>query len=744
MAKSLGNDPNVYFIEQMEYFQIELGIFTPKINKKLVPEIADKYPEVAAWTVIGNHFWWKWEYDVKVDNKEPVTISVTPAFTKFVFVPMEEGCLDSVLAHRNAIAITRSYANKIFPGKNPIGKSIEGDQLGNAWGEDGKNYQEHRTLIVEGIIDDSFRSFLNIRAIFLRSEDEVRTTPCAGYFYAMVKLQEGVNPKELIEKIYADSTLVKKYSLDEEEIRLQKLSDAYFAFPNNEDSIFKTRDKDTLVIGFTTALIILLISAFNYLNITLVRASGRLKNLAGQRIMGASKKEIAGQIIAETTLYVLVGFLLALIFMDSAMQLFNSFMGSNLQWKDIFLWNNLPYVLLLLCALILIPALFLMFKFAIKNPMEVFKNPTRNKLHYLGNLVVLQMIISVVLIAFSMNVKRQMDYIVNTVPQAEQIICIKYDGWWMTQDFTDHVIQSATTTEYLPGALQPNFQWSDRDGNIYLFRQTQPNYFDFLGIPIVMGKTFDSIPTEIKQVVANKAFIKSKEIEDNPLGYEFSIDDYGTYRIVGVCEDFTTDNSKINIAPALYIYTDANYALWDINIRFSGSTEDKINEIKELFEQYAEEDMLGNAPSMPKISTMADYYINLNPEVKRLRIMVEFFAFISIFLSAMGLFGLSWYTVERRNKEIALRKVHGASTGTLLLLLCKTFFLWCAVATIIALPVGYYISKYWLEGFVYRIDNSLWTLALTALIAAVVTFLTVIFQTARAALANPARYIKME
>ena len=336
-----------------------------------------------------------------------------------------------------------------------------------------------------------------------------------------------------------------------------------------------------------------------------------------------------------------------------------------------------------------------------------------------------------------------MDKIISTVPQSHQIICINHDGWWMTQNFIDHLLQSSTTTTYLPGALHPNCQWSDREGNIFLFRETQPNYFDFLEIPVVMGKVFDSIPTEIKQVVANKSFIKSKGIEDDPLGYEFTLYD-NTYRIVGVCEDFNTENASLKVLPTLYILAEGNYAIWDINIRFQGLLEDKVTEIKELFAKYAEEDRIGMPPSMPKISTMADYYINLNPEVKRLRIMVEFFAFISIFLSAMGLFGLSWYTVERRNKEIALRKVHGASTGTLLLLLCKTFFIWCAIATIIALPIGYYISKYWLEGFVYRIDNSLWTLALTALFAAVVTFLTVIFQTARAALANPARFIKME
>ena len=760
MAKTLGTDPNVYFVEQLDDFQAELNQFSPmEVTKELVADIADNYPEVVEWTVMGQHDNYKWQYDEKPSEEGPFTISVTPAFTKFITIPMEEGCLDSILAHHNAVAITRSYANQIFPGENPIGKTITGKHLGNYWANDGTLYKDDRTLVVEGIIDNSFRSFLNIRAIFSRSEDNVRTIPHAGNFCALIKLKEETCPDEFIEKISDNEELYEKY---ESEIRLRKVSNAYFEFPDDKESLFKTRNKNTLIIGLTIALIVLLISSFNYLNITLIRAPKRLKNLAGQRIMGATKVQIAGQILTETSLYVLAGFALAFLFMPDAMQLFNSFMGSDLQWQDMIQWNNLPYMLALLSVLILIPAIYLIIKFSIKRPMEVFKNPTGNKIEYLGSLVVLQMFVSVILIAFSINVKQQMDYIVSIVPQAHQIICIEYDGWWMNQNFIDHVVQSATTTEYLPGAIQPNNQITDAKGNVFLFRETAPNYFNFLKIPIVMGKTFDSIPAKIKQVVANRAFIRSKNIEDNPVGYEFIIDhrsltgsiSYGTYtnepdeeryRIVGVCEDFTTENAKSYVSPTLYILAGGDYSCWNFNIRFQGSLEDKINEIKEIFEKYAEKDDEDDEDEevfMPKIFTMADHYLDLNPEVKRLRIMVEFFAFISIFLSAMGLFGLSWYTVERRHKEIALRRIHGASTGKLLLLLCKTFFIWCAIATVIALPIGYFISQRWLSGFVYRIDNSLWTLVLTALIAAAVTFLTVIFQTTRAAMSNPAKYIK--
>jgi len=223
-------------------------------------------------------------------------------------------------------------------------------------------------------------------------------------------------------------------------------------------------------------------------------------------------------------------------------------MGSDLQWQDIFQWHNLLYIFLLIGILIFIPAIYLLTKFSIKKPMIVFKNPTGNKIQYMRSLVVLQMIISVILIAFSMNVKRQMDYIVKTVPQAHQIICMESDGWWMSQDFIDHIKQSATTTEFLPGPLRPNLRTIDGKGNVYLSRETKPNYFDFLGIPIVMGNTFDSIPTDINQIVVNKSFIKTKEIEGNPLGYEFTA--HGEkYRIVRVCEDFSAENATLIVPP---------------------------------------------------------------------------------------------------------------------------------------------------------------------------------------------------
>ena len=742
MAKTLGNDPNIYIVEQPAEWTAESHFYAPTVDKKLMVEIVDKYPEIIEWTVIGQHLW-KWQYEEEILYYGPFTVSVTKDFTKFITIPMEDGCLDSVLAHPNAVAITRAYANQIFPGENPIGKTIRGEEE-DCEEENCEDIVEKRTLVVEGIIDDSFQSFLNIRAIFARSDNEVHNIPNEyDWFSALIKLSKDMTPETFLAKIAADSILAEEYRT---ELRLCRVSDAYFGFKKFQATglIFKSRDKNTLIIGFSIALIVLFISVFNYLNITLIRSSRRLKNIAGQRIMGASKRAIATQIIAETALHVFVGFALALLFMPDAMQLFNSFMNSDLQLQDIIQFDNLLYVIALLGALILIPALYLITKFTIKQPMEVFKNPTGNKIQYLGSLVILQMIISVCLIAFSINVKRQMDYIANTISEGHKILFFSSNYETpLSQDFIDYMKHSSSTTEYLIDEIYPDWIYTTNDGERFIFTETEPNYFDFFRIPIVSGRVFDSIPSEIIQIVVNKEFIKQKEINGDPVGYQFSMgEDERKFRIVGVCENFCIGDATSNTPPIIYKYR-RSPSKWGMSVRFSGSLEAEIKEVKEIYENFAKKDGYESA-ELDYIMTIADFYIKGNPEANRLRIMVTFFAGVSIFLSAMGLFGLSWYTVERRRKEIALRKVHGASTAKLLLLLVKTFFIWCAVATAIALPIGYFISQHWLERFAYKINNSITTLLITALIAAAVTFLTVIFQTIRAALSNPAKFIKME
>jgi hypothetical protein len=217
MAKSLGKDPNIYVVEQDLFYSVET-VYSPIIEKKeLIVDIADKYPEVIGWTIIGQHIW-KWQYEEKLSWRGPFTISATPSFTKFITIPMEEGCLDSILAHPNAIAITRTYANLIFPGENPIGKTIYGEQ-DDYYVEN----PEKRTLVVEGIIDDSFKTFLNIRAIFSRSEEDVRNIPQEDdMFCALIKLQKKITPESFIEKIVSDVTLSENY---DSKIRLRNIAD---------------------------------------------------------------------------------------------------------------------------------------------------------------------------------------------------------------------------------------------------------------------------------------------------------------------------------------------------------------------------------------------------------------------------------------------------------------------------------------------------------------------------------------
>lgn len=729
VATSLGTSDDIYILEQKDLFTQGQQRYTTDISKGTPLKLSDRFAEVEQYTVFKPCYW-EWQYDETIDWKGDATIAATVDLPKMVNIKMVKGSLESVLAHPDQIALTQSYANRIFPGKDPIGQSISSKT--NYWTNNQKIVDE-KIFIVSAIIDDSEKSFLKLRGIFLLDNSDLTTDMQFGSYHSFIKLRHGTEPNQMCKKVASDSTL------NMGPLNLRPLTEVYFK-EAEEYSVFHTQNENTLWIGTTIAFAILLIAAFNYINITMIRAPRRLKNLAGQRIMGASKWNIRWQIVTDTAFNVAVAFSVALICMPPSMRLFNSFMGSNLQLTQVFELRNIPYIVLLLIILVGLPALNLVAKMAIRNPLEVFKNPKGRKLQAMQTLVIVQFVISVVLIAFSLNVGRQMDFVAQTIPGGNRMLQIEssYDGSFDPK-FINRLVADATTTDVLYGSLVAQSRIADGKGEMHHEAQTFPNYFDFLGIKLLSGRTLDSIPTEgASQIVANETFIKQNQIKGDPIGAE--VESNGRkYHIVGVCQDVMMENYKIKIQPTIYLLNTSKYGTWSMTIRYTGSTQDKIDQINRLYTEIVTDNTL-----RPTINTVQDFLIAQNPEIKRLQTMVWIFALISILLTAIGMFGLSWYTVEHRRKEIAIRKIHGASTNRMVGMLATGFLRWVAIATVIALPTSYFISGYWLDGFAYRVDNSIAVLVITALFITIVTFVTVIYQTVRVARTNPANTIKTE
>lgn len=734
VATALDVEENTYVVEMEDNFLNEKGVFKKYVDPGLLATISEKYPEIEKSGIISSQSG-TWQFDDKFDWEGPATIGVSPQLLDIINIPMIEGDLKTIVASKDQIAITREYANKIFPDQDPIGKTIEG--AFNLSYENEDRIELKTTYIVTGILGDMSKTMFKIRGITSIKEDYTRLNSYSGSYYMMIKLTEGVDPQTLEAKVVADSLGWDK----DAKIRLVPIKEAYFGKEDSE-SLFKQRDKNTLFIGLSISLAVLIIAAFNYINISLTRAPRRLKNLAGQRIMGASKANINFQIFADTALNVLVAFAVAALFMSPAMDIFNSFMGSSLGVSQLIAPINLPYIFGLLAVLIILPSINLIYKFKIVNPLEMFKNPRSGKLVAIKNLVIAQFMISITLIAFSITVARQMDFVVNTINDADKIIYVSDDSdqGRLPKEFVERLKNDHATKDIIGGSYKPNSKNGLGDGKVLQRLYTYPNYFDLFGLKMLQGRVFDDNYVKgVENIVVNETFLRIFEIEGDPIGQKFKYDARCT--IIGVCEDVMYDNAQNKIEPSAFTLTPPNFSengFWAISVKMNGSVDQNIERIKEL---YKEE---GRDPALLKINTLEGLYKEENNEASRLQTMIWIFAGISIFLTVVGLFGLSWYTVERRRKEIAIRKIHGAKTIKMVALLSRSFLWWVAVAIVIALPIGFYISGYWLDSFAYRVENSIWVLVLTALFAVIITFATVIFQTIRVARANEAQTIKTE
>ncbi|MEG1414946.1 MAG: FtsX-like permease family protein, partial [Mucinivorans sp.] len=177
---------------------------------------------------------------------------------------------------------------------------------------------------------------------------------------------------------------------------------------------------------------------------------------------------------------------------------------------------------------------------------------------------------------------------------------------------------------------------------------------------------------------------------------------------------------------------------WGLFVKVTGNPRDRADELRTLYTTMAP------GEPMLEIKSVATIYKEMHKSEEQLLTMVTIFMYISALLTALGLFGLAFYTVGRHTKQIALRRVHGSTRAAIVWRLMRTFALWVGVACVIATPIAYFLSQQWLASFTYHVPMAAWVFALTILFTAVVGLLTVIYQTWKAASTNPARFIKAE
>jgi putative ABC transport system permease protein len=660
------------------------------------------------------------------------------------------GNIDQVLFDKNSILMSDEIAKKLFgSSENVVGKTINWERKIIFSIDFTGSYK------VSGVFEkppsnstEQFDLIFSYQLFFDKWGDNIkRWTNQNPHTY--LTLKEGTDIKQFNTKI---AGFVKAKDQDARStLFIRPYSDKYLY--NTYENGVQAGGRITYVRLFSIiAMFILLIACINFMNLSTAKASERLKEVGVKKTVGASRKTLVAQYLGESLLLAFLSSMIALVLVESLLPQFNQITGKHLS-VDFNLKVILIFIgITLFTGLIAgsYPALYLSgFK-----PAIVLKGklPTSmGELWARKGLVIFQFIISVILIVSVLVVYKQIGFIQtkNLGFDKDNIICFKRDGkleanleaFLSEVKNISGVVNASSSTNDLTGLYS-----STTGGVIYKesnqirFAGMDVNYdfFETLGVELKDGRTFSKeFGSESSNIIFNETGIRLLGIDD-PIGKTVKL--WGNDKqIVGVVNDFHFESFYKQVKPCFFRLMNPGFNFGNnIWVKIKASTErESIAQIQSLYQQF-------NAGLAFEYRFLDVDFQKLYESETRVAILSRYFAGIAIIISCLGLFGLAAFTAERRRKEIGLRKVLGSGEFGIIYLLSSDFTRLVLASLLIALPVSYFITKHWLDSFVYRIDLQLWYLIGPGLITLFIAWITVGTQAFRAATANPVETLRYE
>lgn len=641
---------------------------------------------------------------------------------------------EQILGAPNTALITRSLAERLFGDEDPVGKSLPI----NFDGPDLTDFEI--TGLMEDVPTNShFRFDLMISYESLRSTR--RCMDCGQPMYVLLK--EGTNPDSV-----ASSALTHVREIDGrdyvEDIELEPLTDIYFSsLVENSQGNFQY-----VLIMSAIALLILLIGCANYMNMATARFSQRSKEIGVRKVLGAHRLELMKQFYLETIALTVLALPLAMVLLTVALPYFNDLANTEIQlnWYSNYSVYASIFGLLVIIGIIAgsYPALFLSsFK-----PSDVIKGTLKPSLSATGirkSLVVFQFLIALVMIVVTGVIVQQLNYIQekNLGFETDQVVVATIGDPVFTEKYqvlkdefkkitsVKHVSASHGVPMSRGGA---HYIHEVDDVPITFVTPTiDEELISTVEIALIAGRNISKeIPKGIREGLINRSGVEA-------MGWE-SIQDaigekVGLYNIVGVVEDFHIKPLHEEVQPVIMSQNQWGRAFTLLIKIEGGNIPHTIDALQEAWK--------GMGTNGPLEITFLDDQINrLYEKEQKTAKIIGFFAFMSIFVGCLGLFGLATFMTERRIKEIGIRKVLGASVGSILLLLSKDFGKLVMAAFVVAIPIAYIISNKWLEHFTYRIEVGPMIFIIAGLTVLIIALLSTGIRSLQAAMTNPADTIQ--
>jgi len=678
--------------------------------------------------------------------KSPSCCYVDSNFFKMFSFPLTMGNRETVLASRNNIVLSESFAKKMFPDTDPLGKTI---RLNNRL-----NYQ------VSGIVKD-----FDETTHFKQADVLFPIAALADFFggngylsqydlhYFLPSLY--VLAEKGIDLSARGTGLYNKakpwywlFQQDESENTIfQPLSEAYFN-PVKYGFPMGAREGNRKMLNFMMIIVvgIFLIALINFINLTITSSISRRSEFGIRKIIGSNRIQIVAQSYTETALLFLASLLLALFFLDILLPSFNLLTGYHTTLPQFFKIIHWPkiffYILLIYILSATIPALVA----SRVSPASAIRKTIGNlRIRVLQQLmVVLQFIIATILIISMFTIQKQSNFLQNYETGFNKketfYICLNSEIKDKKLQYKEELskisgVEGISLCNGMPGVGIPNlrFNANNKTQDIDYFN-VDDDYFRVMQI-----KLKNPVSPEWNNCWINESAARSLSYDPNKKTVE--IDFYGTKKTCMVNEvlpDMNYHSLYEPCKPTLFTSLDTrgwvDYALLRVDM----------NNIKQILGE-AEKIHQKFSPDFPFDYAFMNETINIAyKKEKQTSKIVSWFSLFAILISCMGLFALSIFSINTRTKEIGIRKVNGAKTGEVINMLNKQFIKWVFIAFIAAIPIAWYIMHKWLENFAYKTELSGWIFALTGIITMGISILTVSFQSYKAANRNPIETLRYE
>ncbi|WP_018619044.1 ABC transporter permease [Spirosoma luteum] len=686
-------------------------------------------------------------------KSQEVFMADSSFFSVFTF-PLLEGNPKTALQNPRSVVISGEMAEKSFGTTHALGKTL--------FFRDDQTFEPYTvTGVAEKCPQNSSIKFEVLMPLIVKAEEMANNENWFSVFMntfvvltpnARIGVVEGkMNRVYVADAQESIKLMAKKFGITgKTDYALQPITDMHLSkeLPASNGLVDESNPTFSYILS-GIALFILLIACINFVNLTVARSLKRAKEIGVRKVVGGARTQLIIQFLGESFILCFAAFMFAFVLLELALPMFNQLANKALALSYLFDTRLIVgyFTLFVVTSLLagFYPALVLSGYSPVQTLYSRFNLTGKNYLQ--KSLVVMQFSLASFLIIASLTIYAQFDYLTSTDLgyDDKNIVIVNKSSLKRSEVkvLKEELMKNPAIVEVAPkngggwgtmakvnGDTQLNFAYETID----------ETYLPTFNIPLLKGRNFSAaFPSDSSQsVLVNESFAK-KAGWKNPVGQvvNFWFDNDRKYTVIGLVKDYHFESLNQEIKPQLFTMKDANqYGKAFIKIRPTTETA-SLRHIEKTFRKLF--------PISPYTYQFLDKEnLKRYESEEKWKQMMLFGAILTIFISCIGLFGLATLSAERRTKEIGIRKVLGASVRGIVQLLSTDFLKLVSLSFIVAFPAAWYAMSEWLKNYPYRIGISAWMFLATAFIALSIAFLTVSWQSLRAAMINPVKSLKTE